>query len=107
MKGHFDEKDIKYVFMCKDEHKGLDENTPAAMLWTGEVMKISQLYTVRTVVNPDFFVSVERYRSLDENDYWSEFGMIVRNIVIVIDSSLITKLMWSNIFNLLFKHAFF
>ena len=32
MKGHFDEKDIKYVFMCKDEHKGLDENTPAVML---------------------------------------------------------------------------
>lgn len=40
MKGHFDEKDIKYVFMCKDEHKGLDENTPAVMLWMGRVLKI-------------------------------------------------------------------
>lgn len=38
--------DIEYVyceFMCKDEHNGLDENTPAAMLWSKKVLKISQL----------------------------------------------------------------
>lgn len=49
---------IEYVyceFMCKDEHNGLDENTPAAMLWSGKVLKIS----------PDFFVSLERNGPLE------------------------------------------
>lgn len=30
-------KDTECVFMCKDECKGLDENTPAAMLGCGKV----------------------------------------------------------------------